>query len=619
MPSKLTTEEFIKRAKQIHGDKYDYSKVDYVKGTEKVCIVCSEHGEFWQIPSSHLMGKGCPRCGGTMKSNTEGFVTKAKRIHGDKYDYTKVEYINSKTKVCIICPEHGEFWQEPHCHLTGQGCPKCKVKKLTERIKATTEEFINKAKSIHGDKYNYSKVDYKGSHKKVCIVCPKHGEFWQIAKSHLIGKGCMRCAAEQRAESRKKPFDEFLVEAKKIHGNNYDYSKMDYQGTHKKVCIVCPEHGEFWQTPKSHLKGCGCQKCYDERRGKTLQHSLDDFITKAKLVHGDRYDYSKVEYVDSTTKVCIICPDHGEFWQAPSHHLSGQGCPKCIRPQSKSEKEIYEFIQSLNIPCEESNRSILNGRKIDIFAPNNSIGVEFDGLYWHNELNKNNNYHLIKTKLCESKGIRLIHIFEDEWIDKKEIWKSMLRNIFSKTENKIYARKCVIKEVAHKNKNDFLNSNHIQGTANSLINLGLYYNDELVSLMTFGKPRINMGGKSEEGVWELVRFCNKLNTSVVGGASKLFKHFVKTYNPNEVISYSDKRWAIGNLYEKLGFAHDHDSRPNYYYVIGCNRENRFKYRKDRLIAEGYDPNKTEHEIMLERKIFRIYDCGTKVWKWKQHE
>ena len=133
--------------------------------------------------------------------------------------------------------------------------------------------------------------------------------------------------------------------------------------------------------------------------------------------------------------------------------------------------------------------------------------------------------------------------------------------------------------------------------------------------MTFGVPRINMRGKKEDGCYELVRFCNKLDINVIGGASKLFKHFIEVNNPNEIVSYSDKRWSLGNLYYVLGFVHDHDSRPNYFYVNNMERLNRFGFRKSVLVNEGYDKGKTEHEIMIERGIYRIYDCGTMVWKW----
>ena len=181
MSKKITTEEFIARAKVIHGDKYDYSKVEYVNSYTKVCIICPEHGEFWATPHCHLDGKGCPKCAVYKrgKLTTEEFIRRAKEVHGDKYDYSKVEYTHQATKVCIICPEHGEFWQKPAHHMNGNGCPKCAGRGMT------TEAFIKKAREIHGDKYDYSKVVFCGKHKKVCIICPEHGEFWQVAGRHL--------------------------------------------------------------------------------------------------------------------------------------------------------------------------------------------------------------------------------------------------------------------------------------------------------------------------------------------------------------------------------------------------------------------------------------------------
>jgi hypothetical protein len=246
---------------------------------------------------------------------------------------------------------------------------------------------------------------------------------------------------------------------------------------------------------------------------------------------------------------------------------------------------------------------------LDIYVDSHKIAFEFDGLYWHSELYKPSNYHLNKTELCEEKGIKLIHVFEDEWMFKKDIVKSRIKNLFGLNENKIYARKCIIKVVNKDNKKTFLDDNHIQGTVGSNINLGLYYNDELVSLMTFGKGRIAMGGDSNQ--YELIRFCNKLNTNVVGGASKLLKHFIKTYNPNEIISYADRRWSQGDLYQKLGFDFMGTTKPNYWYTKDYRtREHRFNYRKDVLVSKGYNSDKTEFEIMNELGYERIWDCAS---------
>jgi hypothetical protein len=187
----------------------------------------------------------------------------------------------------------------------------------------------------------------------------------------------------------------------------------------------------------------------------------------------------------------------------------------------------------------------------------------------------------------------------------------MILNKLNKTENKVFARKCQVKEIDDNNiVREFLNNNHIQGYINSKIKIGLFYENELVSLMTFGDRRISMGKKiTNEGEYEMLRFCNKINFNIIGGASKLFKYFVKNYNPQEITTYADRSFSQGKLYEKLGFKFIKNTQPNYYYVIGRKRYHRFNFRKDRLVKEGYDPNKTEHEIMLERKIYRIYDSG----------
>ena len=215
----MTSNDFVAQARKIHGNKYDYSKVEYVNSKTKVCIICPKHGEFWQIPYNHLKGFGCCQCGhektnASKMSNTQDFIKKAKQVHGDKYDYSKVEYIKSDIKVCIICPKHGEFWQTPNKHLYGDGCPKCGHENVwTTRGRITTEEFIKRAKEIHGDKYDYSKVEYVNSNTNVCILCPKHGEFWQIPWTHLRGSGCWKCGIEKLSNIRKYTTDDFIKKA----------------------------------------------------------------------------------------------------------------------------------------------------------------------------------------------------------------------------------------------------------------------------------------------------------------------------------------------------------------------------------------------------------------------
>jgi hypothetical protein len=292
------------------------------------------------------------------------------------------------------------------------------------------------------------------------------------------------------------------------------------------------------------------------------------------------------------TEICTICN--------PINSSSSSGY----------EKQLQEFIKN-NYKGNISFNDRSFGKELDIYIPELKLSFEFNGLYWHNEINKPNNYHLEKTELCEEKGIQLIHIYEDDWIYKLDIVKSMILNKLGKIENKIFARKCEIKEVNdNKLVREFLENNHIQGFIGSKIKLGLFYENELVSLMAFGKRRVSMGKKSsQEGEYELLRFCSKLNTNVVGGANKLFKYFKKNYNPLMITTYADRSWSTGNLYYQLGFSFKGKTQPNYYYVIDGIRRHRFGFRKDVLVKEGYDASKTEHDIMLDRRIYRIYDSG----------
>lgn len=297
-------------------------------------------------------------------------------------------------------------------------------------------------------------------------------------------------------------------------------------------------------------------------------------------------------------------------------------CTKCVPINSGDsffEKEVFLFIKSLyNGKVIENDRTILNPKELDIYIPDLKIGIEFNGLYWHSSEFVDKNYHLNKTKMCEKKGIEVIHVFEDEWIYKKDIVKSIIKTRLNINQNFIYGRKCSIKEIDSITYKNFCEKNHIQGGVNSLIKIGLFYEGELVSIMSFGHLRKSLGSLKENGTYEMLRFCSKLNTSVIGGGSKLFKFFIKKYNPNKIISFSDKRYFTGNLYERLNFKLEKETSPNYFYITdNFKRENRFKYRKDVLVKDGYDPNKTEFQIMNERGIYRIWDCGNKKWVWKK--
>ena len=235
------------------------------------------------------------------------------------------------------------------------------------------ESFINKSYVIHGDKYDYSKVEYMNNYTKVCIICPEHGEFYQRPSDHLKGSGCPKCAKNKRLTT-----NEFIESAKKIHGDKYDYSKVEYVNSQTKVCIICPEHGEFWQTPNAHLNGNGCPYCKADAVGKRCSHSTEHFIELAKIVHGDKYDYSKAKYTNNRTKVLIVCPTHGEFWQKPTMHLQGCGCQIC--GESKLELEMRNFLVKENVVFEEKKHFDWLGKQhLDFYIPEYNSAIECQG------------------------------------------------------------------------------------------------------------------------------------------------------------------------------------------------------------------------------------------------
>ena len=488
--------------------------------------------------------------------------------------------------------------------------------------KYNTEALKEAIKKVHGDAYILDKVEYTGYKKSITLTCPEHGDFSNTIGHILSGEGCPKCRYIKSANKKRRPFDKVLEEARNVHGDAYAYSLItEYKNDRIRYPIRCKKHDYvFLQTFNNHIKGKqGCPICGREKCAKTREMSFDKYVELANIVHNNYYRYLPEGYTNSNGEITYICPKHGKITQDASNHLHlGHNCPFCNPTHSTPEKELYDFLCN-NVGKEniiQRDRTILPKRnELDMYFPTSGIAIEFDGIYWHNELNKPKKYHLNKTIECEKKGIHLIHIFEDEWLDKQEIVKSLLLNQFGLTKNKIYARNCTIKEVKSDIAKKFLDSNHLQGNCYSKIKLGLYYNNELVSLMTFGKSRHFIGnGKAK---WELQRFCNKLNTSVVGGASKLFKYFIEQYSPEEIVSYADRRWSNGKIYDTLGFTKYAESKPNYYYVVGRKRVYRFNLRKQVLVEKyGCPKDMTEKEFCLKQKWYRIYDCGCLCYEWK---
>ncbi len=277
---KVTFDQFLKRAHDVHGDKYNYDESSFKGMTKNMKIICPIHGEFEQTPKSHTVQKSqCPKCSGTYKNTKEDFINLSKEKFGDRYDYSLVDYEKTEKPVKIICPIHGEFEQTPYHHLLSKtGCPFC-----GGTARQNTKLFIDRAKKIHGEKFDYSKVDYKNKESKVTIICPVHGEFKQHAGSHLRGIGCSKCSGMAQGTT-----ESFIENSEKVHGDKYNYSNVNYVNAHTPVEIICKKHGSFRQKPNNHLNGAGCPRC-SESKGENL---VNEILSSYNISYVRQYKFS---------------------------------------------------------------------------------------------------------------------------------------------------------------------------------------------------------------------------------------------------------------------------------------------------------------------------------------
>lgn len=365
------------------------------------------------------------------QNKTTLFIEKAILKHGNKYDYSRVEYLGSHTKVWIICPEHEKFEQSPTNHLTGNGCPKCAAKYFRGKYRLTTlETFLKQAFEIHQTKYDYSKVDWKNTYTKITIICPIHGEFTQIPQNHIRLKcGCRKCGREiAKSKVNKYNTDYFIENAIKVHGDKYSYANSVCFNATDKVEIECTVHGVFPQPANQHLQGHGCPQCNFDQMAKDRAMGKELFIIKAKEKFGDKFDYSKVEYINGQKNVILSCSLHGDFEVTPNNHLSKKsGCPTCN--ESKLESELAAILEKQNVRFERQKRfKWLGKQSFDIYLTEHSLAIECQGVQhfkpvdfagkgeeWANEsfeINKKRDY--IKLKKCLSNNIKMIYVIDNE-------------------------------------------------------------------------------------------------------------------------------------------------------------------------------------------------------------
>ncbi len=407
--SQNAAKDIIDKFKKVHGDRYDYSKFEYFKSYVPSVIICPIHGEFKQSPSNHLSGRGCKQCAYNQPKynsiDTNEFIQKAQQVHGDKYNYNQVVYKNADTPVTIVCPVHGEFEQRPSVHLYAD-CPKCGImkRKSNNRIKEQNT-LIKKFREVHGDKFSYDKVNYLGNNVKIIITCPKHGDFEKTPASHKQGVGCPICG------DARPPYTDsiFIDRATEVHGGKYDYSQVrGVSNQNSIVNIICPLHGVFNQRVRAHISGQGCMACFREfTQGKHNKKYTEDFLNNAIKTHGDRYDYSLVDYVGAQTPVNIICRVHGEFQQLPSQHIKGANCPKCAGGVKLTSQEFID--RATLVHNNTYDYSLVDYKNWD--TPVSIVCKK------HGEFSQRAGNHLKGTgcpKCSESRGEKVIRAFLDD-------------------------------------------------------------------------------------------------------------------------------------------------------------------------------------------------------------
>lgn len=487
--------------------------------------------------------------------------------------------------------------------------------------------------------HNITVDEYRNRFGSENLSCP---EYRKSRSQQMSGAGNTMYGKKHTAEARKrmgkkgqiphnkgkKVTDEEILKKirKSITERERRYQETGYHPRRGAVLSVETKEkisksvSEYAKTHKDELVERAA-KIVDSKREKGYFDKLKENTKLKRVITWESIGYSiehQEHHIVLTHNAC-----GNKFHRNKASWINPQLCSVCFDTisVSKGENELKEWLTSIlpyNIVCQD--RFLLDGFEIDILIPDLNIGIEYNGLYWHSEeAGKSKWYHVTKYNKCIEKNIRLIQIFEDEWIYRNSIVKNRLIHILglSKCTEHLYPRDCEVVNIAVSESRAWHEQHHIQGRGNGTISYALHKDGVIKAVMDFAKLNQAKGYKhSNDNTWELTRFST--NVHIPGAAGKLFQTFVRHYNPQTVISYSDRRWNTGAVYEKIGFHKEGATLPNYWYVLGDKRYHRYSFRKDQLIKEGYDPNKTEQQIMRDRGYYRIWDCGHDKWIWSKN-
>lgn len=584
----------------------------------------------------------CQQCSKefTPRQKTQKFCTKT----------CKIEYNKYTNNICEVCDKEyrgikGRKYCSSECRVTTtreERCCKLCNDKFTERIKHDREFCSNDCRTNwmnipenRGKQQNAIKetvkerygVDHVWKVKDIHEKTMRNRDWSEIGSKvseSLLNKSESEWVSI--TEKRKTTKDEVYGDVnynnpKKISETNLNKSDQErVEINQKRVNTMNSRYGVDSSLQLPHTRIRMGEVLFDIRDKITEKHRVRRELEVVGKLHTyklklkDKYITNKGNYEFQ----CLECDTVFNSWS-----MSWGNVPICRNCNpliiSNTQSIVEGMLNDLGVVFVRGDRTIIKPYEIDIYVPNHNLGIEINGNYFHSDIAglKDRKYHINKTKSCNDKNIKLLHIFEDEVYKSPHIVKSKIENILGLCKEVIYARKCEIVVVEHSIKKKFLNENHLQGNSVDSVRLGLTYCGVLCSVMTFSKKRISTGLKHVDGEWELNRFCSVTGKTVVGGFSRLLNHFVKNHEPKHLTTYADIRWSGYNnettVYSKNGFGFVSYTPPSYWYVSTksyLNRLHRYTFRKSVLVNQGYDPNKTEWEIMRENGYDRIWDCGT---------
>ena len=509
------------------------------------------------------------------------------------YSLVSKEYGGYNSPLIVTCPK-GHLWTTTLNIFNAANCKACS-KTASFSLQFVTEEFNKKG-------YKLLSTKYEGCFKKLDVICP-NGHNYSVSFNNFYNHGsiCSTCSRK-----RKPIFDEVFECFKK---QGYTLLTITYDNCDQKLETICPNgHPYSVNFYKFFHVGTRCTECSG--------HKKHELSYVKEVVEKEGYSLLSTQYENAMAHIELICPKN-HLYTVSFHSFKDNGtrCPICgCDGTSKEEKGLCDFIKTLIPEIKENTKKIIYPFELDIYISDLNLAIEYNGLYWHSEEYKNRKYHINKQKMCNNKDIRLISIFGDEWLERQEQVKGYLKSVLGKNEIKLFARKADLKEVSKKEARDFLETYHIQGSTNFEIAFGLYFNNELMAVVTGGSHH----RQGHDNIFILNRLAFKSNVSIAGGSSRLLKHLIeyaKEKGFQKLLSWSDNRFSEGRVYGSIGFVLEDEHGPDYSYVNGRTRISKQSCSKKLLIKKGAKGTmtNTEKELALTLGLVRIWDCGKKAW------